>query len=112
MKPEPSIRYTWCGAAEGACATGVGRGSETSGSAMSSTGFLLSDVALFRYPLRAARRGACGRPGRRGRCAGGGWLHRAVDKETGAIGAFDLPVVSEVEKHPGMAERATAAIAG
>ena len=39
-------------------------------------------------------------------------MHRAVDKKTGAIRALDLPVVSKVEKDPGMAERPAAAIAG
>src|SRR5437868_10022565 len=111
MKPEPSIRYTWCGAAEGACAAAVGRGSETSGCAMSSTVFLLSDVALFRRPLRAARRRAWGRSGRRGRVAGSGWLHRAVDKETRTIRALHLPRRAEVEIDPGMPERPAAAIA-
>jgi hypothetical protein len=39
-------------------------------------------------------------------------LHRAVDKETGAIGAFDLTVAPEIEKHPGVAERPSVTIAG
>ena len=39
-------------------------------------------------------------------------MHRAVDKKTGAIGAFDLPITPEIEKHSGMAERPTATIAG
>ena len=39
-------------------------------------------------------------------------MHRAVDKETGAIGAFDLPIAPEIEKHSGVAEHPTAAIAG
>ena len=39
-------------------------------------------------------------------------MHSAVDKETGAIGAVDLPVAPEIEKDSGMAERPATAIAG
>jgi hypothetical protein len=39
-------------------------------------------------------------------------LHRAVDKETGAIGAFDPTVAPEIEKDSRVAECSTAAIAG
>jgi hypothetical protein len=39
-------------------------------------------------------------------------LHRAVDKEAGAIRTFDLAVTPEIEKDSGMAERPAAAIAG
>jgi hypothetical protein len=39
-------------------------------------------------------------------------LHRAVDKETGAIGAFDLAVTPEIEKDSRVAEYPTATIAG
>ena len=55
---------------------------------------------------------AWGRLRRRGRIAGSGSLHRAVDKQTGAIRAFDLPIGTETEEDPGMAERLVAAIAG
>ena len=77
----------------------------------SSTAFLHSDISLFRYPLDAARRGARGRPRRCGRIAVGGSLHRAVDEQTGAIRAFDLPIRTEIEKDSGMAMRLVAAIA-
>lgn len=39
-------------------------------------------------------------------------MHRAVDKETGAIRAFDLTVAPEIEKDSRVAEHSTAAIAG
>jgi hypothetical protein len=39
-------------------------------------------------------------------------LHRAVDKEAGAIGALDLTVAPEIEKDSRVPERPTAAIAG
>ena len=42
---------------------------------------------------------------------GSGSLHRAVDEQTGAIRAFDLPIRTEIEKDPGMAMRLVAAIA-
>ena len=63
-------------------------------------GVLYSGIALFRHS------------GRRSRLIGSGCLHRAVDKEPGAIGAFDLPIAPQIEKDPRVAERPTAAIAG
>jgi hypothetical protein len=63
-------------------------------------GVLYSGIALFRHP------------GRRSRLLGSGCLHRAVDKQAGAIRAFDLPIAPEIEKDPRMAERPTTAIAG
>ena len=42
---------------------------------------------------------------------GCGSLHSAVDKETGAIRALDLPFRAKIQKYPGMAERSSATIA-
>ena len=42
---------------------------------------------------------------------GTGGLHRAIDKEPGAIGALDLSGRGEIEIHPRMAERPFAAVA-
>src|SRR6185437_390183 len=58
------------------------------------------NVALFRSP------------GRCGRLRGLGPLHRTVDEEPGAVRALDLSLVSEIEEHPGVAERPAAAVAG
>jgi len=70
---------------------------------MSSTGFLYLNMAFFRFPRRRSRRR---------------WsnlftsLHCAIDEETGTVRAFDLPVVPEIEKDPGVTQRPAAAIAG
>ena len=99
MNPEPSIRNTWCGAAE--------RGMRSGESGVAPKRAVRSD-----RPRRPSlRHCALPTPGRRSRLAGSGCLHRAVDKETGAIRAFDLPIAPEIQKDPRMAERPTAAIA-
>src|SRR5712691_8407778 len=87
MKPDPSIRKTWCGAADGAAdggGTSAGR-SLTTGAASSSMG------GSFRRAVR---------PG-----------NGAVDEQARAIGAFDAARRREIEVDLGMAERAAAAIA-
>src|ERR1700751_868604 len=99
MKPEPSIRKTWWGAAEGAVAWGMGCGCETTASMISSTGVLYSDISLFRGRRRAGR--GTFRLG----------LHRAVDEQPGAIRALDLPGGSKVEIDPRVPEGGIAAVA-
>src|SRR5260370_40773718 len=88
MKPEPSIRKTWCGAADGAADGGgasAGR-SPTTGAANSSMG------GSFRRAVR---------PG-----------NGAVDEQTRAIGALDAARRRQIEVNLGMAERTAAAITG
>src|SRR5215208_5283306 len=117
MNPDPSIRKTWRGAAEGGAAPSAGR----SATAAPATSARMSSIGTSCRLADLARRRALAAPllargvRRRHRDSGfardpAGPRHGAVHKAARAIWAFDLSRWRQVEVDARMAERSAAAI--
>src|SRR6516162_7813296 len=111
MKPDPSIRNTWRGAAAGA----AGAGSPDFAGPGSTTGFSMTAALIsftLPFPLRPWRRRIARRRSGIRRPLPATGQHRSVDETPRTIGAFGLSRRGKVQIDLGMTERPAAAVAG